>query len=100
MAEDVVKPAGATKASQNDAGGGVIRSEPVIGIVKNNIDPIRTGRIQVYIQDKNGYNPDDASNWITVRYLSPFYGRTPGQSESYLYNNYVGTDKLKTRINS
>jgi len=25
---------------------------------------------------------------------------TPGQSESYLYNNYVGTDKLKTRINS
>jgi hypothetical protein len=25
---------------------------------------------------------------------------TPGQSESYLYNNYVGTDKLKSRINS
>jgi len=24
----------------------------------------------------------------------------PGQSESYLYNNYIGTDKLKTRINS
>ena len=88
MAEDVVKPAGATKASQNDAGGGVIRSEPVIGIVKNNIDPIRTGRIQVYIQDKNGYNPDDASNWITVRYLSPFYGRTPGQSESTGYGEY------------
>lgn len=25
---------------------------------------------------------------------------TPGQSESYLYNNYIGTDKLKSRINS
>jgi len=25
---------------------------------------------------------------------------TPGQSESYLYNEFVGTDKLKTRINS
>jgi hypothetical protein len=24
----------------------------------------------------------------------------PGQSESYLFNNYIGTDKLKTRINS
>ena len=25
---------------------------------------------------------------------------TPGQSEVYLINNFVGTDKLKTRINS
>lgn len=25
---------------------------------------------------------------------------TPGQSESYLFNNYIGSDKLKSRINS
>jgi len=88
MAHDIIKPAGATKASQNDAGGGVIRSEPVIGTVKNNIDPIRAGRVQVYIQDMNGYDPDDSKNWITVRYLSPFYGRTYGQSPSSGFGNY------------
>jgi hypothetical protein len=34
-------------------------------------------------------------NYNTLKQFS-----TPGQSESYLYNNYIGTDKLKTRINS
>lgn len=89
MAEDIIKPAGATRASQNDAGGGVIRSEPVIGIVKNNIDSIRSGRIQVYIQDMNGFDPDDSKNWVTVRYLSPFYGRTYGGGPETGYGTYT-----------
>ena len=74
MAEDIFKPLGATKASKPDAGGGVIRNVPVIGIVKNNIDPTRSGRIQVYISDLGSDNPDDPDGWATVSYLSPFYG--------------------------
>lgn len=93
MPQDIVKPAGATRASQNDAGGGVIRSEPVIGIVKNNIDTIRSGRIQVYIQDKNGFDPDDSKNWVTVRYLSPFYGRTYPTSSDNGFGSY-GTNPI------
>ena len=89
MAEDLVKPAGATKASKTNAGGGVTRPEPVIGIVKNNVDQIRTGRIQVYIQDLNGNDPDNAKNWITVRFLSPFYGRSYPTSSTTGYGNYA-----------
>lgn len=89
MAEDLVKPAGATKASQTTAGGGVTRPEPVIGIVKNNVDQIRTGRLQVYVQDLNGNDPDNAKNWITVRFLSPFYGRSYPTSSNTGYGTYA-----------
>ena len=74
MAEDILKPAGSTKASKPDAGGGVIRNVPVIGIVKNNIDPTRAGRIQVYISDLGSDDPDNPDGWATVAYMSPFYG--------------------------
>lgn len=74
MAEDIFKPAGATKARKPDAGGGVIRNVPVFGIVKNNVDPIRAGRIQVYISDLSGDDPDNPDNWATVSYMPPYYG--------------------------
>jgi hypothetical protein len=80
MAENIIKPTGATKASKNDAGGAALRSEPVIATVKNNVDPVRQGRIQVFVDDVNGVDPDDSSGWVTVRYMSPFYGRTYGSS--------------------
>lgn len=78
MAQDYFKPKGQANASKPDAGGGVIRSEPAIGIVKNNIDPTRAGRIQVYIADFGAPDPDDSTSWITVSYLSPFFGATEG----------------------
>lgn len=74
MAEDIVKQAGASKSSKPDAGGGVIRSVPVFGIVKNNVDPTRSGRLQVYISDLGSDDPDSPDGWATVSYMSPFYG--------------------------
>lgn len=74
MAEDIFKPAGATKARKPDAGGGVVRQVPVFGIVKNNVDPIRSGRLQVYISDLGGDDPDNPDNWATVSYMPPYYG--------------------------
>ena len=58
-------------AGQRDPG-------PYIGIVKNNADPIRAGRMQVYIADFGGTEIDQ-SHWITVSYASPYTGaaRTP-----------------------
>ena len=72
--QDIIKSTGATRASKPDAGGANIRSVPVFGVVKNNIDPIRSGRIQVYISDFSGDDPDDSKTWVTVSYMSPFYG--------------------------
>ena len=36
MAYDEIKPRGSTKASRPDAGGAVLRSVPLFGIVKDN----------------------------------------------------------------
>lgn len=88
MAEDIIKTLGPTKASKNDAGGGVLRSEPVIGVVKNNIDPIRQGRIQVWVQDMNGSDSNDSKGWVTVSYLSNFYGKTYGSANGDNYGTY------------
>ncbi len=87
--EDVFKPTGALKSSKTDAGGGVTRPEPVIGVVKNNIDPTRSGRIQVYIQDIGANDPDNSENWITVSYLSPFFGMTTGSGPETGYGDYL-----------
>ena len=89
MAYDEIKPRGSTKASKPDAGGAVIRSVPLFGIVKDNIDPVRSGRLQVYISDLGSKNPDDSSGWITVSYMSPFYGLTTPSSANTGYGEYI-----------
>jgi len=76
MATDNFKPTGQVKNFKNDSGGGVVRNSPIIGVVKNNIDPNRSGRIDVYIADFGGLNPDDSKSWTTVGYMSPFFGST------------------------
>lgn len=88
MAQDEFLPRGSTKASKPTAGGANIRSVPVIGIVKNNIDPIRAGRIQVYLLDNSGTDPDDSDSWKTVNYLSTFFGFTRGSSSDEGYGTY------------
>jgi hypothetical protein len=50
---------------------------PFIGMVTNNVDPTRSGRLQVYIELFGGGNPKDSNLWRTVNYCPPFYGATP-----------------------
>ena len=54
---------------------------PYIGIVKNNLDPTRSGRLQVWIPDL-GAKEDDQLNWRTVSYASPFMGYTSHQQDA------------------
>lgn len=51
---------------------------PHIGIVKNNVDPTRAGRLQVFIPSFGG-NELEQTHWITVGYANPYMGaaRTP-----------------------
>ena len=54
---------------------------PFIGIVKNNVDPSRSGKLQVWISEMGG-KQDDAGSWLTVSYCTPFYGVTPKEQRS------------------
>ena len=70
-------------------------SGPYIGIVKNNADPIRSGRLQVFIPDFGGVE-SETSHWITVGYASPYLGAArkpyvvtkPSDSNTYTAVNH------------
>jgi hypothetical protein len=89
MAEDVIKPKGSLKRSSPDAGGANPRLTPVLGIVKDNVDPKRMGQIMVYLTDNSGLDPENKDNWRPVRYLSPFFGFTRPDAS----NDDLGTYK-------
>jgi hypothetical protein len=74
MAQDTQQRTGTPNNYQSDRGGATLISEAVIGVVKDNVDPSHSGRVQVYIAKFGGSDPNDSKSWVTVSYLSPFYG--------------------------
>ena len=50
-----------------------------VGVVKQIDTTTRTGRLQVYIKQLGGPDPDNPSNWKLVSYASPFFGQTSGK---------------------
>jgi len=66
---------------RDEAVGSRVDPYPYIGIVKNNLDPTRSGRLQVWIPDLGGVE-DDQINWRTVSYSSPYMGYTTKQQKS------------------
>ena len=69
---------------------------PFIGIVVNNVDNTRSGRLQVLIEEFASLNPDgtirrdESSLWRTVSYCPPFYGVTPFNGDPAFANNTTG----------
>jgi hypothetical protein len=80
--ENLTRSTGQPKNYKMDRGGMPTEMGPFIGIVKNNVDPTRSGRLQVYIELFGGNNQDDASLWRTVNYCPPFYGATPAGAKA------------------
>jgi hypothetical protein len=75
MSYNLQQTLGTINAYREDKGGMVnLIPYPVIGIVKDNIDATRNGTIRVYIANYGGINPDDSNSWISVRYMSPWFG--------------------------
>jgi hypothetical protein len=74
--ENIWKPRGALKSQMPDAGGAVLRQVPMLGVVKDNVDPTRSGRIRVYISALGANDPNDERNWTPILYMSPFFGLT------------------------
>ena len=66
--------ASTAKAPGNDTAWSGESAGPYIGVVKNNVDPLRMGRLQVNIPSLSKTNDPISGNLITCEYLSPFYG--------------------------
>ena len=83
MGQNLQRSRGRPAAYKYDRGGVPAEMGPFIGIVVNNIDNTRSGRLQVAIQEFNAINPNGTPNltntnlWRTVSYCPPFYGATP-----------------------
>lgn len=77
MSEEIQRSRGRPQNYKQDRGGVPAEFGPYAGIVKNNVDPTRAGRLQVYIETFANGNPNDATKWTTVSYLPNFYGYTP-----------------------
>jgi hypothetical protein len=79
-------------ANQESVGGMKFDKGIYAGIVKLNVDPLRLGRLRVWISDYGG-NEDDEQGWRWVRYASPFYGSTT-QNERTKTNSYDQTESV------
>ena len=83
MAENIQRSRGRAPGYKFDRGGTPAEMGPFIGIVVNNVDNTRSGRLQVYIDQFGATNKDgtpnltDKSLWRTVSYCPPYYGATP-----------------------
>ena len=88
--DDVTKIRGTTGSYKPNPGGQVEIPYPVKGVVKDNIDAARTGRIRVYIEAFSGLDPDNADQWVPVSFLPPFFGGTTGtiEKETFEYGKY------------
>lgn len=95
MAEDIQRSRGRPQNYKFDRGGMPAEMGPYIGIVVNNVDTTRQGRLQVWIQQFGSNNADgtpnynDTTTWRTVSYCPPFYGATP-QTGNSGFGSYPG----------
>ena len=87
MSEEIQRSRGRPQNYKLDRGGVPSEFGPFVGIVMNNVDPTRAGRLQVYIETFSGGDMNDRTKWTTVRYLPGFYGYTPAGNNA---ENNVG----------
>lgn len=91
MADEIQRSRGRPTNYKQDRGGVAAEYGPFIGVVMNNIDVTRSGRLQVYIDVFASGDMDDDSKWTTVSYLPHFYGATPpGNTGSANEGEYPG----------
>jgi hypothetical protein len=76
MAENYQRSVGTPRAYKDTKGGIPAPSGPYIGEVVNNVDPTRSGRVQVYLEYLAGPDKNNKDLWRTVSYITPYYGFT------------------------
>ena len=93
MSDNIIRTGGTPREYKFDRGGVPAEMGPFVGVVKNNVDDARTGRLQVYIEQFGGSNTEDQSLWRSVRYLPPFYGVTPPVGTGVGTGTYLGNQQ-------
>jgi hypothetical protein len=82
MAQNYYRPSGRSESFKFDKGNSPTDVGVFSGIVMNNVDSTRSGRLQVYIAQFPGANKEDPRTWRTVRPLQQQGGSTPQTSSS------------------
>ena len=90
MAENIIRSNGVASNYKYDRGGVTADFGPFVGVIKNNVDPTRQGRVQVFIEQFAGDDPENPSLWRTVSYCPSFYGATPPQPGTQGNTSAVG----------
>lgn len=90
MANNIQRSRGRGQGYKFDRGGNPAEFGPFVGEVKNNVDSNRSGRLQVYIEQFGGEDPDNKSLWRTVSYVPPFYGSVMQSGTDVGTGDYVG----------
>jgi len=90
MAMNTPRGKGQPKEYKFDRGGTPNDFGPFIGIVMNNIDNTRQGRLQVYIEQFAGPDRENQNLWRTVSYCPPFYGATQQSGTTQGTGTFVG----------
>lgn len=91
--DNVQRSTGRSGAYKLDRGGAPAESGPFIGEVTNNVDPTRSGRLQVYIEDFAGPDKTNPDLWRDVSYISPMFGHTQAQGTDQGVGSYVGNSQ-------
>jgi hypothetical protein len=73
-------------ANRDTVVGARVDSGPFIGFVKNNFDPTRSGRLQVWIPELGG-DENSPTSWRTISYASPYSGTTYREPSNRGSNN-------------
>ena len=74
--ENYQRSRGVQSNYKKGVGGTPADSGPFIGEVVNNVDPTRSGRVQVFLTHLAGSDKNNKSLWRPVSYISPYYGFT------------------------
>jgi hypothetical protein len=90
MSDNIQRSRGRGQGYRFDRGGNPAEFGPFIGEVKNNIDSNRGGRLQVYIEQFGGDDPENKSLWRTVSYVPPFYGSVMQTGTDEGTGDYIG----------
>lgn len=99
MPDNIIRTKGRSQQYKFDRGGMPTEMGPYIGIVVNNIDPTRAGRLQVWINQFGATNADgspdltDESTYRTVSYIPPFYGSTPHSGTNAGVGTFTGNQQ-------
>ncbi len=81
-----------TRKLENDTSYTVTDSGPYIGIVKENRDPTRMGRLGVVIPAIHGAQNVKTDQLISCEYLAPFYGaKSPETVNDTAPTNYINS---------